>query len=349
VRTGGGTSAAGSHAGTNFYAAIIAGMFLVMITQCRAAVSHGEALKITAIPRVLVRATVTIETSVTRGFGKHFEGHPLVTAHVQAWYDGPYWLAYIQLDTDQACLVEGHGWKPTRYWTRGDKWLFGLSTWGISHFVRYATPWLASHEFSELLRKPPHEVFHVRTGFDGVTTGSLAVVLDERSVSADRYRPPRIGLLYRVAEITGKVLTISSDWDNLLPVSGYPGAEAAFYADNFLLARTVYKDHATTAGKLPVSAETYRYQNTHALGRHCFQRITTVVTHAEPLPRNWKPESVIAALSPNLLLFRDDAAPIRTQPRWYDDLTITWITRAFYAIGVMLLLAAAWRKRRGHS
>ncbi|MCX7719505.1 MAG: hypothetical protein N2111_14040, partial [Candidatus Sumerlaeaceae bacterium] len=216
----------------------------------------------------MVRATATIETSVTAGWGKHFEGHPVVTAHVQAWYDRPHWLAYIQLDTNQACLVEGHGWKPTRYWTRGDKWVFGLSTWGISFFVRQVTPWLASYEFSELLRKPPHEVFHVRAGFDGVTTGSLAVAFDEESVPADRRHPPRVALFYRVAEITGNVLTTSSDWETDVPSSNYSGAEAAFYADNFLLARTVYRDHATTAGGLPMTAETYRYQKSRALGRH---------------------------------------------------------------------------------
>ncbi|MCX7719579.1 MAG: hypothetical protein N2111_14415, partial [Candidatus Sumerlaeaceae bacterium] len=291
VRTGAGTIAAGLQATFKYYTAIIAGIFLVLINHCQAALSLGEAVEITAIPRMSVRATVTIETSVTQGSGKYFEGHPVVTAHVQAWYDRPHWLAYVQLDTDQACLVEGHGWKPTRYWTRGDKWLFGLSTWGISDFVREVTPWLASYEFSELLRKPPHSVFHVRTGFDAVTTGSLAVVLDERSVPADRNRPQRIGLFYRVAEITDRVLTGSSYWDNIVAASGYPGAEAAFYADNFLLARTTYRDHATTAGGLPMTAETYRYQNSQALGRHCFQRITTVVTHVEPLARNWKPES----------------------------------------------------------
>jgi len=349
VRTGRNQVAAGSHTGAALPAIVAVGVYLAWISPCSAAVARSDALKVTEIPRMVVHATATIETSVTKGYGEHFEGHPLVTAHMQAWYDGPYWLSYIQLDTDQACLVEGRGWKPTRFWTRGDKWVFEPNTFAIGEIVRILTPWLDAHEFNHLLKDPPHDVFTVRDPAGGVSAGSLAVVLNKELLPAERGRAARTGLFYRAVAFTKERLLETSAWENVVPSSEYAGAENTFYTDNFCRARTVYRDHATTAGGLPLSSETFRYQGTRALGRHCFQRITTVVTHAEPLPRNWKPESVIAALSPNLLLFRDDAAPIRTQPRWYDDLTITWMTRAFFAIGVMLLLAAAWRRRRGHS
>ncbi|MCX7719573.1 MAG: hypothetical protein N2111_14385, partial [Candidatus Sumerlaeaceae bacterium] len=181
------------------------------------------------------------------------------------------------------------------------------------------------------------------------SAGSVAVVLNKELWPAERGHAARIGLFYRAVIFCNERLLETSDWENVLPSSQFTGAEDAFYADNFCRVRTIYKDHATTAGGLPVSSETFRYQGTRALGRHCFQRITTVVTHVEPLARNWKPESVIAALSPNLILHRDNAAPIRTQPQWYDELTITWITRAFFAAGMVLLLIAAWKRRQRHS
>jgi hypothetical protein len=341
--------AVGLHTRSWLCVAVAAGVCLSWISPCSAAVAHADALKATEIPRMMVRATATIETSVTQGNGEDFAGHPRITAHVQAWYDGPVWMAYIQLDTDQACLVEGRGWKPKRFWTRGNKWVFQPNTFAVGDFVRLLTPWLDAHEFNHLLKNPPYEVFTVRDPVGGVNTGSVAVVLNREFSLPERGLPAKTWLFYRAVIFSNERLIETSNWENDLPSSEFTGAEDAFYVDNFCRAKTIYKDHATTAGGLPVSSESFRYQGLRALGRHCFQRIATVVTHVEPLPRNWKPESVIAALSPNLLLFRDDAAPIATQPRWYDEPTITWITRAFYAAGVVLLLIAAWKRRQRHS